>query len=437
VTSAVYPSTTIWPLRRLEEDPLAFLQMLASSHADVVPFRLGRRPAFLLNHPTVIDDVLVKQAETFVKGRAFDRAKRLLGEGLLTSSGISHAARRRVVTPAFHHRRIAAYGAVIAAHAVRLQDRWERGRAFDLGAVMQELTLAIAGEILFGADLGARASEVREAVRTALPSMDGLISLVALPAHVRRARRRLMTIVDAMIAQRIESGEMRDDLLALLLETRVAGDDLSLQRVRDDALTILLAGHDTVSHALTWTWMLLARHSDVDRRLHGELERVLGDRLPSAQDVSELPYTRAVFAEALRLFPPAWVIVRQATRSHRYGTRLIPAGALVVVSPFVSHRDPRFFPDPLTFEPERWLTAGSGEPAAASARRRIAFLPFGAGPRSCIGESLAWTEGVLVLATLARRWRLTRPGDAPMEPSPRITLRPKGEVNVIPDLRSV
>ena len=228
-----------------------------------------------------------------------------------------------------------------------------------------------------------------------------------------------------MVERRRRSGSAGVDLLSLLLETRTGDDEASARQLRDDAVTFMPAGHDTIAHALTWTWTLLAANPDAAARLHAEAANVLGARLASAQDVPRLQYTRSVLAEALRLYPPAWVIVRQAIESHRCGDTRIPCGSLVVASPFVTHRDARFFPDPLTFSPERW--------PSPQYRPRLAYFPFGVGPRSCVGEGFAWMEGTLVLATLAGKWQLRAEGRA-VEPSPRITLRPRGSDPMVPAL---
>jgi cytochrome P450 len=424
VTSPVYPSCSLWALRRKETDPLAFLQQLAQSPDTVVPFHLGSRLAFLLNHPTTIEDVLLTHHDRFVKGRGFDRAKRLLGDGLLTADGPLHAVRRRVLQPAFYRQRLEGYAPLIVDHAARCRERWQPESTLDIALEMRRLTLAIAGETLFGADLAAVASDVEAAVASAIPRMDGLVSLVASRRRTETARRTLDAIVDDVVARRRSEGA-RDDLLSLLCESSEADDEASARQLRDDAVTFLLASHDTIAHALTWTWTLLAANPEAEARLHAEVAGVVGGRLASVEDLPRLPYTKSVLAEALRLFPPAWVIVRRAAEAHRCDAREIPSGSLVVASPFVTHRDARFFPDPLTFSPERWMSPDE--------RPRLAYFPFGAGPRSCIGEGFAWMEGTLVLATLAERWRLRAEGHQ-IEPSPRITLRPSGPVPMVPTL---
>ncbi len=416
-----------------------FLRRLAESGQDLVPCTIGRRPGFFLNHPRVLEDVLVRNAESFVKGRGYGRASRLLGQGLLVAERPVHAAQRRLLQPAFHHYRIAAYARTVVEHVRQAVDRWQDRVPIDVSAEMQRLTLTIVGDTLFGADLGPHAADVREAVAMATPeSMDALLAVVAPPFRVRRARRRLDAIVDEVLVQRLASRERRDDVLDLLLTAGgyrdhpgVAGlDSRALNAVRDEAITLMLAGHDTISHALTWTWSLLSEHPHVAQRVHLEVDTVTaGQRPVSADDLPCLRYTRDTMAEALRLFPPAWVIVRRASKSLLCGGTSIPEGALVFASPFITHRDGRFFPAPLAFDPARWRVVPSAVP-------KLAYLPFGAGTRSCIGEGFAWMEGTLILACIAQRWTLIRTDAAPIGMKPTMTLRPGAPVTMLPYRRS-
>jgi cytochrome P450 len=408
------------PLRRTDDDPLAFLDALAAEARDgVAPCRIGRREAFLVTAPALVEEVLVRRASSFEKGRGYLRAARLVGGGLLTASGETHAARRRLLQPVFHRTRLAAWAGTMTAHAASVRDRWRAGMAVDVAAEMQALSLDIAGATLFGADLSAHAADVRHAVASAVSPFDGLLAVVAPPRHLRGARDTLGRIVETILEARRDSGG-RDDLLDLVMGQ--AGGDPA--RVRDEAATFLLAAHDTIALALTWTWVLLAAHPGSAVQLQEELDAVLDGRLPAAADLDALPVTRAVFAEALRLRPPAWVIVREAVGPDRLGSMPLPAGSLVIVSPWVLHRDPRTFPDPERFAPDRWRDADARPP-------KFAYLPFGAGGRSCIGEQFAWMEGMLVLATIAQRWRLEGPVGT-VRPAPRMTLRPAGPVRLLP-----
>jgi cytochrome P450 len=426
--SSVYPASSLFQLRRAEENPVAFLERLGSGKEDVVPFRLGRQCAFLLKEPAHIEEVLVKHPEIFEKGRAFDRATRLLGNGLLTAKGILHSQRRRLTQPAFRAHRIQEYAHDVVAQTLQVRDRWREGQVIDVAQEMRSLTLTIAGEAFFGTDLSDCVNDVSRALAMATPQMDGLLSLVAPPYQVRKARRLLEAVVGRVVERRRHAGEGHGDLLSVLLQAKDCHDAGSTQQLLDDCLTFLLAGHDTVAHALTWTWILLAQHPDTDEQLGRETDQVLSNRMPCSQDVTQLTYTKSVLAEALRLFPPAWVIVRRARAAFQLGSTGIPAGAVVVASPFVVHRDPRFFAEPLRFMPARWLaTTSAGSAQSTVPRRSFTYFPFGAGSRSCIGEAFAWMEGTLVLATLARRWRFSGPVQA-VSPRALITLRPSPPV---------
>ena len=421
----------------MQRDPLAFLTRIAREHGDVARFRLGRQEIWLLSHPDHVRDVLVTHNRRFVKGRALDRAKLLLGEGLLTSGGDVHLRQRRLAQPAFHRQRIAAYADEMVRLAQRHRDEWRNGDTLDVARAMNRLTLAIAGRTLFGADVEGQADAIGSALTDAislfeiarLPIPQRLLDLlVRLPIGggrmFTRARARLDAVVYRMIAERRAGGTDRGDLLSmLLLATDVEGDGSGMtdEQLRDEVLTIFLAGHETTANALAWSFHLLGRHPEVEAALHEEADRVLGGRAATSDDLPALPWTRAVFAESMRLYPPAWVIGRRALEPHPAGGHVVPPDALILLSQWVVHRDPRWWPEPERFAPERWI----GD-AAERARPKLAYFPFGAGPRQCIGEQFAWTEGILVLATIAQRWRLRPiPGQTPTK-RPLITLRMDG-----------
>jgi cytochrome P450 len=415
---SVGPSLSVWTLRRMRQDPLGFLQSLAV-HGDVVPFALGSRKAFLLCQPADIHAVLIGQHTKFAKGPSYDRAKRLLGNGLFTAAGALHKRRRSLVQPAFHRASLDRYGEIMIRRAESLAKRWNDGDVIDLVDQMQNLTLGVVGEALFGADLyAAKAAAIRDALTTAIDSDDALLSLLAPIRKMRAARERLDRIVQDLIEQRLAMDDAGEDLLGILLHAHQAEAEPDPQQLHDDVLTLLLAGYDTISNALTWTWILSARHPAAEETVHAELDAVLGSRDLTPGDMPRLPYTRAVFAESLRILPPSWVLARIALADCEIGGVTIPEGALVVMSQYLVHRDPRFFERPLAFEPDRWLQT----PAAP--RARGTYFPFGAGPRSCIGEGFAWMQGVLILATLARHWRLRTVTAAPLAFDVRMTLRP-------------
>jgi cytochrome P450 len=324
---------------------------------------------------------------------------------------------------------------------VQWRERVTPGARVDVTAEMARLTLAIVGETLFSSNVQGDADEVREALGDAVSSFAFAFipffeTLEKLPlpvfTRVRKSRERLDRIIHRVIAARRDAGGFQDpplrDLISMLLAARdpenpdAAG--MSDQQIRDEAMTIFLAGHETTANAMSWTWHLLGSAPQVEARLHAELAQVIGDRTPNADDVPKLEWTRAVVAESMRLYPPAWTMGRRAIEPHTIGGHEIEKGALVILSQFVVQRDSRWWDDAEMFKPERWLPgARSAEPGA---RHKYAYFPFGGGSRICIGESFAWTEAILLLATIAQRWRFTPTADPPPTPEPRITLRPKG-----------
>ncbi|HEX3557777.1 MAG TPA: cytochrome P450 [Pyrinomonadaceae bacterium] len=436
---------TFWPgghLFYFRRDPLKFFTRLAREYGDVVHFKAGTQSIFLLNHPDYIRDLLVTHHERFHKGRALQRAKRLLGTGLLTSEGEFHRRQRRLALPAFHRQRLNSYARVMTEFAAEASARWRDGQRLDISEEMTRLTLSIVGKTLFDADVGRDADEVGAALGEVmnlfnylmLPFSE-LLEKLPLPPQRRfqRARARLDAVIYRIIEERRRSGEDRGDLLSMLFFTVDEEGDHSRmtdEQLRDEVMTIFLAGHETTANALTWACYLLAQNPEAESALHAELDRVLeGGRLPTIEDVPALSYTEMVVAETLRLYPPAWAIGRLAIEDHEVGGYLVPRGSLVLVSQYVMHRDPRFFPEPERFRPSRFA------PEAKTARPQFSYFPFGGGVRRCIGEGFAWTEAVLLLATLARRWAMRLAPGHTVETQPRITLRP-GKGGVMMTLKS-
>jgi cytochrome P450 len=408
-------------------DPLAMFQGFARRYGDVAFFKLGAERCYFINHPALIKDVLVTHQRNFTKSRGLERAKKMLGEGLLTAEGQTHLRHRRLLQPAFHRDRIAAYAQVMIDYAARMAERWTPGATLDMSKEMMRVTLSIAGKTLFDTDVESRADEVGVAVTEVLESfwlnlLPGADLLERLPIQkLRRAhesRNRLDALIYRMISDRRASRTDHGDLLSMLIG---AQDDeaggLSDEEIRDEAITILLAGHETTANALTWTLYLLSQNPEVDAELHAELDRVVADRLPSPHDYPRLTYTRQVIAESMRLFPPAWVIGRRAIDQYTIKDYALPARAMVFMSPYVMHRDPRFYEQPERFFPGRWI------PEFEASLPKFAYFPFGGGARQCIGEQFAWMEGVLVLATIASRWRTTLHPAQRVVPQPLITLR--------------
>jgi cytochrome P450 len=415
----------------LRRDPLRFLTQLSRDYGDIVHFRIGPQHVVLLNHPEMIKDVLVTQSHKFAKGRGLQLAKRLLGEGLLTSEGDFHRRQRRLAQPAFHRQRILSYGAVMVECAHLTASRWRDGEQVDIAPEMARLTLSIVGKTLFGADVESEAGEIRESLaesirvwrRSTLPFGE-LLEKLPLPSTRRfnAARARLDATIYRLIEEHRAAGIDRGDLLSMLLMARDAENDggsMTDEQLRDEAMTIFLAGHETTANALTWTWYLISQHPEVEARLHTELGQILSGRDPTVEDLPKLTYTEMVLAESMRLYPPAWIIGRRALEDYAANSYRIPAGSLVLMSQHVMHRDPRYYPNPERFDPLRFSTE------AKAARPKFAYFPFGGGPRLCLGEAFAWMEGVLVLATLAQQWRMDLVHGHPVEPHPLITLRPK------------
>jgi cytochrome P450 len=423
--------------------PLEFLPALAREHGDVAGFRIGAQPFVLLSHPDHIRDVLVTHGRTFHKGRGLERAKILLGGGLLTSEDELHLRQRRLAQPAFHRARINAYGEVMAAYARRRAARWTDGAELDVSREMAAYTLAVVGRTLFDADIEGEARDIGEALGAAIAAfsftvlpLGELLLRLPLPAarRFRRGRERLDATIYQMIDRRRKSGTDHGDLLSMLLLAHdTEGDDTGMSdiQLRDEAMTLLLAGHETTANALTWALYLMSTSPEVERRLHVEVD-ALGDYPLDATDVARLPYTRAVLAETMRLYPPAWIVGRRALVEYQVGEYALPPRTIVLMSQWLVHRDPRWWPDAEAFQPERWLPGGG---ASDRSRPKLSYFPFGAGTRACIGEQFAWMEGVLALASFAQRWRLTLAAGQRVVPQPIVTLRSKYGMRMVAHAR--
>ena len=415
----------------IARNPLAMMVAMQQEHGDIAHWRIGPQDIYLFSHPELARDVLVTNQKNFHKSRGLERARRLLGNGLLTSEDEFHLRQRRLVQPAFHRQRIMAYAATMADYADRASLRWHDGETLNMHTEMMRLTLGIVGRTLFDADVESEAAEIGTALTHSFESFNvamlpftELLEKLPLPA-VRRfnaARDTLDRVIYRMIEERRASGVDRGDLLSMLLlatDTEGDGTGMSDAQLRDEALTLFLAGHETTANALTWTWYLLSQNPDAEARLHEEVDRVIGDRSPRYEDIPSLPYARMVFAESMRLYPPAWAIGRRALQSFEARAYTIPRRSVIIMSQFIMHRDERFFPDPERFDPERWT------PDAQAARPKFSYFPFGGGARVCIGEQFAWMEGILLIASLSRRWRMRLVPGHVVEVQPLITLRPK------------
>jgi len=436
-------------------NPILLFEHLHRSYGNIVCYQLFGTPIVFLNDPEYIREVLVTQSSAFVKERTVRRMKLLLGEGLITSDDPIHIRQRRIAAPAFHRQRIAAYGDQIVACAAAQSERWKEVRGpIDIAAASMELSLEIVARTLFDTEVTEDVRRINDEVNTimdlynfivAFPRIESFMHL-PLPGIMkfRRSKARLDAVVDRLIrghkeaAARGEPGVSSQegdspkggDLLSMLLSSRDEQADaagrhtgMSDEQVRDEVLTIFLAGYETVANGLTWTWYLLSQNPEAEARLHAELDEVLGAgpnrRLPTLADYPSLRYTEQVFAESMRLYPPAWAMGRMSTRAVKLGPYLIPPGAHFFFSQYIMGRSAEHFPEPLRFDPDRF------SPENKASRPKFTYFPFGGGSRQCIGESFAWMEGVFSIATLAHRWRLIYTGLTPPAVQAKITLRPK------------
>jgi cytochrome P450 len=417
-------------LQRVREDQLSVL-MPQVFDQDITYRRILFLDSFLINKPEYIEHVLLTNHANYRKSHFLRHILGpLLGEGLLISEGDFWRRQRRVAAPAFHSRRVAGFVASMADCTEATLTRWrDLTQPFDVAAEMMALTLNIIARTMFSTDVGADVEAVRRLTDVVINLQPGLLDLFGFPDWIPRPQpinyRQTITQFEALVtrflAERRADPADRGDLLSMLLAARdpETGEGMSDKQLRDEILTIFLAGHETTANTLNWTWYLLARNRQAEARLHEEVDRLLGGRAPTAADLAELKWTRMVIEEAMRLYPPAHTISRMAIAEDRIGDMRIPRGALVSTSIYVTHRNPKLWPDPERFDPERFL------PERAARRQRFAYRPFGGGPRVCIGNTFAITEAQVILATIAQRYRLRlAPGHA-VEPIGLITLRPK------------
>lgn len=422
-------------------DPIRVFQYLFNTFGDAAHYKLGRRHVVFLNNPEYIREILVVQNSNFVKERTVQRMKMLVGDGLITSEDPFHRKQRMLAQPAFYRQRISAYGDDIVAKAAAFRDRWGSGQQLDVSQEMMHLTLDVIAKTLFDSDVAAEVAEISREVNAIMGLYNFLVIVplaevlqhYPLPGmkRFRQARGRLDAIVYRMIEEHRSENRDRGDLLSMLLAARYDdGSAMPDLQIRDEVMTIFLAGYETIANALTWTWYLLSQNPEAEWTFHEELDSVLGARDAGYDDIANLPYTEMVLAESMRLYPPAWAMGRLALEDFALGPYFLPRGTTVFMSQYIMHRDQRYFPDPERFDPERW------QPEAKASRPRFSYFPFGGGARQCIGESFAWMEGILILATLGRRWRLKHVLGHRVEPQPLITLRPKYGMQMILEERS-
>ncbi len=420
-------------------DPPGFLLEMAARYGDLVYLKAGQQEFYLLNHPDLVEEVLVRRHKSFMKGPAVQATRAILGNGLLTSEDGYHLRQRRLIQPIFHRQRIEGYGQSMVRYAAEMAERWQAGAAFNVTEAMMALTMSIVGKTLFGTEVESEAAAVGQAMQTltdAFAQVNGPLGRfyqafrLAPVRRAEQARERLITIMVRLVAEHRAQGD-QGDLLSMLLAAREedGGAAMNDEQVRDEAMTLFLAGHETTANALNWTWYALSQNPTAEASLHAELDAALAGRLPTPQDLPRLPYTRMVLSEAMRLYPPVWVIGRAAREDVEVGGYIVPRGATLITSQWVLHHDARYYPEPFAFKPERWT------PEAQARRPKFAYFPVCGGPPLCNCEQIAWMEGILLLATIGQRWRLRLAPGQRVELRPTITLRPKYGLVMVPERR--
>jgi cytochrome P450 len=423
-------------------DSIGYLTRCAREFGDIVFFRFLGVPACFVNRPDYIESVLVTQNNNFVKSKDYRAMRRVLGNGLLLSEGDFWRRQRKLIQPAFHQERIAAYANIMTDHAQRMLSSWSDGQTLDIHEAMMHLTLGIVAKTLFDADVSHEAEDVDAALSILMGKFlrqAGLALLlpkwVPLPTSqlLKRAVGRLDKVIYGIIEQRRASGQMSGDLLSVFLQVQDdEGIGMTDRQLHDEIMTLFLAGHETTANVLSWTWFLLGQNREVEEKLIEELMRVLGGRVPTPADLPQLVYTDMVLRESMRLYPPVWVIGRRALAPFRLGEYELPADTNVLISQLILHRDARYFPEPLRFNPDRWSPS---DPRAASLPR-FAYFPFGGGPRVCIGAGFAMMEAVLLLATIAQQFRVQIVPGQKVKMQPTVTLRPRNGIPVTLKRRS-
>ena len=422
-----------WSLGPLNNNPLEYFTKVAREYGDVAGLRVLNFKTVFINHPSLIEEVLVTNARKYSKGRVLRANRHVFGEGLLTSEGDFWLRQRRLAQPAFHRARIASYAATMVDYTERMVQGWRGGEERDAHQEMMRLTLEIVAKTLFDADVERDAQEVGKSLELLLEIGANFRRTIFVPhwlptptnLRVRREVKQIEKILYRIIAERRASGRDAGDLLSMLLSAQDEdGSRMTDRQLRDEAITLFLAGHETTASTLSWTWWLLARHPAVEAKLHAELDAVLGDRAPTLDDLPKLRYTGHVITESLRLYPAAWGMARLAVEDHEIAGYAVTKGMGVAMAQWVVHRDPRWYDAPEEFRPERW------EADLLKRLPRFAYFPFGGGPRQCIGNAFALMEAALILATIARKFRLPLVANHPVVPLASITLRPRHGVRV-------
>jgi cytochrome P450 len=409
-------------------DPLATFSSWAREYGDIFYYRAAWIHVYFLNHPDLIEAVLVRNYQNFLKDHVVRKSRWFFGDGLLTNEGESWLRQRRLAQPAFHRERIATYAKIMTDYAEQMLTTWRNGETRDVHQEMMQLTLRIVVRALFNVE-AEQTEKISQVMNVLMRNTTGARMLLPpqfryLPTSTmiefRRAVRQADETVYGIIARRREAQSDSGDLLSMLMQARDEdGGRMTDKQLRDEVMTFLLAGHETTALTLSWTWHLLGQNPEVEQKLHEELDRVLDGREPSFSDLPALPYSERVIKESMRLYPPAWGVARTVIKEFELGGYHIPAGSNVVMSTWIMHHDPRYFPEPEKFDPDRWL------PEKAQKLPKFAYFPFGGGPRQCIGASFAMMEATILLAAIAQQFQFRAEPGHMVTPSPSFTLRPK------------
>jgi cytochrome P450 len=433
-----YEGLRRWSFGPLTENPLEFFTKLARDYGDVAGIRVVNFRTIFINHPDAIEEVLVTHSRRYIKGRVLRANRHVFGEGLLTSEGDFWLRQRRLAQPAFHRARIASYASTMVQYARRMLENWRDGEPRDAHQEMMRLTLQIVGKTLFDADVARDAQDVGRSLELLLELGANFRRTLFIPhwvptptnLRIKREIAFIESILYRIIAERRSAGRDTGDLLSMLLHAQDEdGSQMTDRQLRDETITLFLAGHETTASTLSWTWWLLAQNPAAEAKLHAELDAVLSGRAPTLDDLSNLPYTNNVVNESLRLYPPAWGLARVAIEDHELCGYPVQEGMGVAMAQWVVHRDPRWYAAPEEFRPERW------EGDLLKRIPRFAYFPFGGGPRQCIGYAFAQMEAVLLLATIAQKFRLQLVPGHPVVPLASITLRPRHGVRVVLESR--
>jgi cytochrome P450 len=423
----------------MQQNPLDYFTDTARKYGDVSGMRIGNFRSLFINHPDLIEDVLVNNAKKYHKGRILQANKYLFGEGLLTSEGDFWLRQRRLSQPAFHRVRVSAYAATMAEYAEQMLATWHDGEERDIHEEMMQLALRIVGKTLFDADVTRDAKEVGETLDILLQIAANFGRTILVPLWVPTPRnlraklgiKRLEKVIYRIIAERRASGHDTGDLLSILLHAQDEdGSHMNDRQLRDETITLFLAGHETTANTLSWTWWLLAQNPAVEKKFHEELDGVLSERVPTLNDLPKLTYLSHVLTESLRLYPPAWGMARLAAEEHEIAGYPVRVGYGVAFAQWVVQRDARWFDAPLEFRPGRW------ESGLAKQLPRFAYFPFGGGPRQCIGNAFALMEASVVLATVGRKYRFSLVPEHQVTPLASITLRPRNGIRVTLESRA-